>query len=482
MKLGKMKDNNNIDKAIREKLNGFSVPPPINVWGKLQGQLAAQQRKKRILYYRWVSAAAVIVLAIIGGWYFGNNANSKVQMQAGQTNRPVSEREITVGSEKQNNDSRQAINPKPKIFIPGPATKSHIIQNRDAGLVAVSSKEFENIEEVLKTSDRKKDNIKRIKSINARVDNGRPELYLAVRTTTVKEYTLTEADKFLMASNTNVVNKKTRVRKSWKMGMYVSPGYSSQVVNHSDSYSKNMNSTGESGNGNIGGGFSIQYKTTKKLSIESGVYYAQNGQSSAIFTNFLASNNREFENVGEPNSSFDYMASTAPLYSNAVSLSNGNIVMNGNAGEIKVSADVKGIEITARAEATEKAFSSTLVTDGEISQVFDFIEIPLFLRYSVLDSKFGIELMGGVNTGIVVGNNVYVDNSYGVQNIGSTQDISSVNLSGTVGVGMNYDLGKHVSVAIEPRLNYYFKSINSNPNVDFRPYRIAFFTGVYYAF
>jgi hypothetical protein len=100
----------------------------------------------------------------------------------------------------------------------------------------------------------------------------------------------------------------------------------------------------------------------------------------------------------------------------------------------------------------------------------------------VIDSKIGVELITGLNAGIVVGNNAYIDNQYGLQNIGETQDISPVNLSGTVGVGVNYALGKHFAVALEPRFNYYLNSINTNPSVEFRPYRIGFYTGVSYEF
>ena len=90
--------------------------------------------------------------------------------------------------------------------------------------------------------------------------------------------------------------------------------------------------------------------------------------------------------------------------------------------------------------------------------------------------------MGGINAGLVVGNNAYIDNSYGLQNIGETEDISTLNLAGTIGVGLNYTLGKHISMAVEPRLNYYFNSINDNPEVVFIPYRIGVFTGLYYEF
>ncbi|HYQ59260.1 MAG TPA: outer membrane beta-barrel protein, partial [Draconibacterium sp.] len=162
--------------------------------------------------------------------------------------------------------------------------------------------------------------------------------------------------------------------------------------------------------------------------------------------------------------------------------SNG-IAMNSTAGVINMKTPPSGANITASLEsATGDAVANVLYAEGEFSQVFEFVEVPLYLRYSLLDKKFGIEVLGGVNAGFVIGNNAYLDNDYGVQNIGSTADISTLNFSGTLGVGVNYELGKHFSFALEPRLNYYLNSINSNPDVDYRPYRIGVYTGVYYEF
>src|SRR5690606_25377857 len=114
-----------------------------------------------------------------------------------------------------------------------------------------------------------------------------------------------------------------------------------------------------------------------------------------------------------------------------------------------------------------------LITQGELSQIFDLVEIPVYLRYMLLESNFDVELVGGINAGLVVGNNAYLDSQYGVQKIGKTKEISTLNLSGTVGVGVTYALGKQFSLAVEPRFNYYLNSISKNPEVDFRPYRIG---------
>jgi hypothetical protein len=156
--------------------------------------------------------------------------------------------------------------------------------------------------------------------------------------------------------------------------------------------------------------------------------------------------------------------------------------MNSTAGVIAFSGTPKGAELSADFEASKSEVSNLVVPNGSFSQVFQFMEIPLFVRYRIVDSKFGVEMITGLNAGIVIGNNAYIENQYGIQNIGETQDISTLNLSGTVGVGLNYALGKHFAVAFEPRFNYYLNSINTNSSVDFRPYRLGFYTGVSYEF
>ncbi len=372
-------------------------------------------------------------------------------------------------------------------------SKPEKTQNNDVILVA-SEIAVKNKNSVAKVEERVQ--MEKMERKNFYFKNTTPEIALAEHSAPKDEFTLTDTDRMLMAANIASAETSKKENSGWKMGLNIAPGYSSQVTNHSESYARDMSYTSETGNTNIGGGFSVQYKTSKRFSIESGVYYAQNGQKSGQPNKLFASNkdaNDNFYSANE-NMEMDAMGSapvqaannagrmSAPTFSNAVNINNGAMMMNGNAGVVAMNSTPKGAEIATTAETKSLRVQNTLVTDGEFSQVFDFVEIPLLVRYRVLDAKFGIELVGGVNTGIVVGNNAYIDNSYGVQNVGSTQDISSVNLSGAVGVGMNYALGKHFSLAVEPRLNYYFSSINSNPEVDYRPYRVGIFTGVYYAF
>jgi hypothetical protein len=189
------------------------------------------------------------------------------------------------------------------------------------------------------------------------------------------------------------------------MGMYVAPGYSSYSSSYSETYAQNMNYKGSDGNANVGGGFSVQYKTSKRWIVESGIYYAQNGQQSENSTNVFARK----ENA-------DYALADAGLsyFSNQVRVENNTMAMNSTAGVIQFSSTPKGAELTGDFEAKNTGVANLVVPSSGFSQVFEFMEIPLYVRYRVVDRKIGVELLTGFNTGIVVGNNAYIENQYGV--------------------------------------------------------------------
>ena len=457
-----MKDKKNIDIIIREKLESYSATPPPQIWDNVQSHLAFRRRKRRMYYAGWISAAAVVVLAFLAGWYFSDNLildkNTIVNNKTIQTEKSNTEKTIQIEKAEEN----------PLTAI----TET----NLPAGVSRVSPKAVSNEKATTNynLTTRESFNFKKLASANARVmQNQQIPTELAMHSNVISVKSFSEQEQLLIAENINNIKKAEKPDKNWKMGMYVAPGYSSHNASHSESYSQNMTYSGSDGNANVSGGFSVQYKTTKRLIVESGVYYAQNGQQSDNSVHLFARNQ-----------SADYMYASSDLsyFSNEVRVENNNLAMNSTAGVIAFSGTPKGAELAGDFEATKTGVTNMVVPNGEFSQVFEFMEIPLFVRYRVIDSKFGVELITGLNAGIVVGNNAYIDNQYGLQNIGETQDISPVNLSGTVGVGVNYALGKNFSVAVEPRFNYYLNSINTNSSVEFRPYRIGFYTGLTYEF
>jgi hypothetical protein len=273
-----------------------------------------------------------------------------------------------------------------------------------------------------------------ISALNAQfAQNQQFHTELARHNPVISARNLSEQEALLVAENIKNVKAASTSDNNWKMGMYVAPGYSSYSSSYSETYAQNMNNKGSDGNANVGGGFSVQYKTSKRWIVESGIYYAQNGQQSEKSTNVFARK----ENA-------DYALSDAGLsyFSNQVRVENNTMAMNSAAGIIQFSSTPKGAELTGDFEAKNTGVANLVVPNGGFSQVFEFMEIPLYVRYRVVDRKIGVELLTGFNTGIVVGNNAYIENQYGVQNVGETTDISTFNISGTLGMGVNYALRK----------------------------------------
>ncbi len=470
-----MNDKINMDKHIREKLDGFSVAPPPHVWNNIQGQMAGQLRKKRIAYIGWISAAAVVVFAFMAGWFFNEKSREDVL--------PLAEQEIVQPKTEEEPGRRgqeEAVLKPEKVKV-GRNEKLKPIEYRKSRSINVARlAEDERETETTFAASFERMNYTLMERVEAIFKIEKETVLLAeYKMRQSEEFVISSHDEILIAANVKNIERQKTGKKGWIIGAHVSPGYSSHSANHGEQYSQNMTYSADNGIGNVGGGLSVQYKTSKRLRVESGVYFSQNGQSSNSSAGGLFSfdSNADYlyaapENIDEARTGFQ----------NSVQLNNNGIAMNSTAGVINMRATPKGASIATNAENSDANFANTLVTNGEFSQEFEFVEVPLYIRYSILDKKFGIELMGGLNAGFVVGNNAYIDNDFGKQNIGSTEDISTLNLSGTIGVGLNYMMGKHFSLAVEPRLNYYLNSINTNPDVSYRPYRIGVFTGLYYEF
>jgi len=468
-----MKNEKNIDSIIREKLEGYSASPPPHIWDNVKRQLAAQKRKTRRMVIGWISTAAVVVLAFLAGWYF--NDNSKIERNPSVKNEIIKheERTTVTGTQSvkiasQNTIEMQKENNSKEIEISETATQIGFSQATSKKANHKYDLTYNNstLREIVKM-----DRIEGLEAFIAQKQQSKPELERSVKSISVNS--LTNHEQLLIAENIKNFKLATEPGNKWRMGMYVAPGYSSYAASHTESYAQNMTYSGSDGNTNVSGGASVQYKTSRRWIVESGVYYAQNGQETETSINLLAKN-MEFASVSAPGD--------LAYSSNSVRVENNNLAMNSTAGVIQFSKTPKGAELSSDFEAANAGTADLLVPEGQFSQVFDFMEIPLYVRYRLIDSKVGVELITGLNAGIVIGNNAYIDNQYGIQNIGETKDISTLNLSGTLGVGMNYALGKHFSIAFEPRFNYYLNSINTNSSVEFRPYRIGFYSGVTYGF
>ncbi len=457
-----------IDHLFKSGVEGFSAQPSPQVWENIQASMAKPKSQRKILFMRVAGIAAALAIAIISAVMIFDkekvqptltnndtisntkNANSQtegkkaLQIQPGDAANVEKERLVVVANqdikERNGKTDIKAINP---VLV----EEKDDVQREDRQV---------NIFGLLKLKTSSTLVVDAIKENLRSGSSNEPKLEIL------------ESEREIIAMNMQNIPNKNDFDK-WKVGVMVSPGYSSHSATYSDDYYRNMNTSASDGNANVAGGISVEYKTNKKWSIESGIYYSQNGQRSSKSGQLLPMSDAQFDAVEDS------------YYSAVVAVSDGDILLNSTAGIIELNETPSDAKIyTNLSGSTERM--TTLASSGDYYQVFDFVEVPVYVRYKLLESKFDLQLMGGLSTNFLIGNQVYLEDGGVSQKVGKTSNISSVNYSGTFGVGVEYSLGKHLSLSIEPRVNYYLSSINKSADVDYRPYRIGVYTGLNYTF
>jgi hypothetical protein len=113
-----------------------------------------------------------------------------------------------------------------------------------------------------------------------------------------------------------------------------------------------------------------------------------------------------------------------------------------------------------------------------LKQLFDYIEVPLIVRYSLFNKSPVVTLAGGFSTNFLVDNSVYVIDDGEHIKAGETTGIDGVTLSSTVGIGLELPLSKSIRFSLEPRFKYYLSPVNTQGYNSFRPYSFGVFGGI----
>jgi hypothetical protein len=279
-------------------------------------------------------------------------------------------------------------------------------------------------------------------------------------------------DQQIMEQNKQMVTaqNKSKEKVHWLVGAQVSPEYNVSKGSQSKVYASNMLNA-SSNSVDLGGGISVEYKKGKRWSLQSGVYYSGLGQSSGNTSSSGRGNGDLYAGLAS-----GYL--NTPVNIDAVT---NRVSMNSKAGVIELSNIPSGIVVGTNLE-DKTMNSAVVVSNTRFIQDFEYIEIPLYLRYTLIDSRFDVVMLGGLSSNLLVGNQTFVEEGSGKTLVGKTQDMEVMNYSGTLGLGFKYGLSKRISLNVEPRVKYFLNSLNSNSSVTYKPYTIGVFTGLSYEF
>jgi hypothetical protein len=456
-----MKDTNNIDELFRIKLQNFGKVPPGHILENILSGTTTSNKRKKMVVWRIVAVAAMLLLAFVAGWQYNVQLNSNLNQTAKTTHKAVDE-----SNHKNVSPSERTSNIVSSSQILKTTARNQVIAEK----LRSDKTTPETIISAVASND-SSSAIKPIQSLSGTIQaNTASELKLQQKKTcdlpvkSIDQQIMEQNQKMLLAQNSE------KMKGKWLMGAQVSPSYNVSNGTQNKQYSMNMLTTESSNQVDLGAGLTVEYKPGKRWSLQSGVYYSGLSQTSQN------SVNKNPQNSLVTNGASDYLNTKLN-----VDAKTNKISMNSSAGVIEFSTIPSQLVIGKNIEANSMA-SAVFVSEAQFTQSFDYIEIPLYLRYTLLDSRFAIEMLGGLSSNVLVGNQAYLENSSGKIEIGKTQDMEPVNYSSTVGIGFKYGLSKSIFLNLEPRFKYYLNSLNSNEAVTYKPYTINVFTGLSYQF
>ncbi len=514
-----------LDELFRSKLENFEQDPPSHVWMKIQEKQRAGHRDRRMFFYRASGIAAALILAFLLGWQLRESqkavhqlpivqiqevypktdrvpdespAQNETGMIVPNTNRNEnpdyanwSEAEIPEGNRACEIREANSIRPeknklftdeirpkaenvsgherKPSFRTPGPDKSSALL------LIGGNQKQPQKDKQLdgQQTGIAEKSTEPAVPDLagagsDSSLAPGPLEEKSAEKSD--KRDGLTDSERKIVEMNKKLFAsvKTTKPAGSWTVGAQISPSFSVNETSYGDVYASNMSRPGDKQALSLGGAVLVEYRRNR-WSVQSGLRYSRLTQGS-----------------GSGNHQQTYFAPAEGIassyYNNKVQVqSSGDAVMNGAAGVIKLNRVPATSRLTGLMESTVGS-ADLLLSSNNFEQNFEYVELPLLIRYRLIDKSWKMHMLGGVSANMLVGNRVYVSDDQGKSYIGKTSDMSSLSYSASVGLGMGYRLSEKIRLQVEPQLKYYLQSLNRNPDVRFKPYSIGIYTGVSYEF
>jgi len=119
--------------------------------------------------------------------------------------------------------------------------------------------------------------------------------------------------------------------------------------------------------------------------------------------------------------------------------------------------------------------------EGDLNQRMSFIEVPVELKYAVVDKKIGINVIGGVSTLLLTENSIILDSPELLTELGEATNVNDVSFSTNIGFGVDYKFSDQLEFNLEPMLKYQLNTFSGNTG-NFNPYSVGVYTGVSFRF
>jgi len=430
----------NIDIVFRNGLKNLEVLPPADVWDSIP-MIPVRHTRLRVISGIAAGVAALVSLSLMATWYVRNNNN------------PVILSEVTTPG-----DDLQDV--QLDIIKASPVTK--VSDTRVIRLVAASYP----VNPVTEVSPAPVtfDPAAFLASAGTpqqRVVTDEQVTILPDEITVINAGRFAGADESLMATMAEVNTVPAEQR--FLVGASMSPSMSFSRSGQSPRLSELINS--EKSRPAYSTGVSVGYRISDRLTIQSGIGLASIGQT----INDV--------NVYAGLSDF-YAVKSSYLYS--VETASG-IILAGNT-DLYLTDSKDRVNTLIQGNMADPSKYKLTQVGSDIQQVFRYLELPVMLRYKLIDRKFGLNLSGGVAYGLLVDNAAYTGEGSELIRVGHTEGVSTHNFSSQLGLGMEYNISKKITFNLEPLVRYYVTPLSDISGSIYKPYSLGFWSGFSFKF
>jgi len=116
-----------------------------------------------------------------------------------------------------------------------------------------------------------------------------------------------------------------------------------------------------------------------------------------------------------------------------------------------------------------------------LKQKFSYLSVPLTANYKIIDRKISLGVNAGITADFLTENKAELAGGNLNLNV-KTADMRDAVWSGEIGLELGYEIGRRITLTLEPHLKHYFQSLSSNSAFNFKPVQAGLITGVSYSF
>ena len=430
----------NIDVVFRNGLKNLEVLPPADVWDNIP-PMPVKRSRLRIISGIAAGVAALVSLALLARWYVNNNTAQELLS------------EVTVTGSNNHDVSFDIAKAEP------------VIRPAEARIVNLpftpTPAESVTPADIQITEDMPSELIASVDLPERDVLPDEPVQLFSDEITIIKAGRFEGTAENLKTTLPDLKGSKTEQR--FLLGASLSPamGFSRSGENvrmaELIDYEKSQPAYTT--------GLSVAYMISDRLSIQSGIGLSSIGQTISDVAVYAGLS--DYYSVKSP---YLYSVETAA-----------GLILAGNTDLYLADNNARVGTVIPGNMADPSKYMLTRV-GSDIRQVFRYLELPVMIRYKLIDRKVGLNVSGGVAYGFLVDNQAYTGKGSDLIHVGHTEGVSNFNLSSQLGLGMEYNISRQVIFNLEPVFRYYVTPLSEFSGSLYKPYSVGFSSGFFFKF